>query len=71
MKQEKLIYILLVVVALFNVSVSTYILINQYNGQLNRKRENTSIQKSTDRVTCILLIQPADRTTKSIKECEK
>lgn len=64
-KPEKAIYALLILVSIFNVMVSSYILLNQFNGIKQRE----SLQKSTNKITCILLIHPEDRSDESIKKC--
>lgn len=58
MKHDKLIYYLLTTVAILNVALSIYLLVNQQNAIKERRA-----------ITCILLILPEDRTDNSIKGC--
>lgn len=38
---------------------------------VSSRQQRTSIQKGTDKIECILLIQPENRSKETIKECQK
>lgn len=71
MKLDKTIYAVLILGAVFNILTSTYILVNQANGQRSGLKQRITLQKSTDRIECILLINPSDRSKETIKECDR